>query len=101
MCFDYFASGTASSRPLNERHRQTDSPRCCNGPSDPQLLWTAVVGGDYWNQEMWEHSARRRLEAGFSFVRWSNRLGLALFVVVAAAGEESCCEPGVSGRCCL
>jgi hypothetical protein len=40
-----------------------------------------------------------RFEAGFSLMRWSNRVGLALFVV--AAGEESCCEPGVSGRCCL
>jgi hypothetical protein len=40
-----------------------------------------------------------RFEAGFSFTRWSNRVGLALSVV--AAGGESCCEPGVSGRCCL
>jgi hypothetical protein len=33
--FDYFVSGTSSSRPLIDRHRQTDTPRCCNGPLNP------------------------------------------------------------------
>ena len=41
----------------------------------------AVVA--YWDQEVWEHSARRRLEASLSLMRWSKRLGIALFVVVA------------------
>jgi hypothetical protein len=37
--FYYFVSGTSSSRPLNDRHRQTDSPRCCNDPLNPQPVW--------------------------------------------------------------
>ena len=50
-------------------------------------LWAAVVGGGLWEQEVWEHAERRRLEASLSFLRYSNRLGSALFVVVAGHNE--------------
>jgi len=39
--FYYFVSGTCNSRPLNDRHRQTDSPKRCSVP----LETTAVMGG--------------------------------------------------------
>jgi len=64
--FYYFVSGTSNSRPLNDRHRQTDPLMRCNGPLKPPHMCVSrhwgvecrLAGAEHLSRlEQREHSA--------------------------------------------
>ncbi len=73
--FYYFVSGTSNGRPLNDRHRQTDSPGSCNGPLNPHSGTRLELNDEWECQSVVTRRVRRRRRLCRAFVcrRWCVR----------------------------
>jgi hypothetical protein len=57
-------------------------------------IWAIRVGGEGSGPQTWENPPMRRGEGVFSFMTWSDRYGVVMFVV--DIGDEAHCMLGVT-----